>query len=180
MLQSRKAFSAILIFTKQSYDPSMHPVISHDFLKIPEDFRLESALHCVPKGPFLGMDWGKRRVGLAISDPDNQIALPLKVVASGGVLRGALSQLWDAHTIKALVIGWPCHSDGKLGALCPAIHRLALRLQHDHGWPICFWDERFTSRSIAALTIDRKEVVDHHAAAIILQGALDRWRRLST
>lgn len=124
------------------------------------------------------MDWGKKRVGLAISDDDNQIALPLKVVPAGGPLREALCHLWQAYSVKALIIGWPFHSDGNPGALCPAIYRLALRLQHDHGWPICFWDERFTSRSIAALTIDRKKITDHHAAAIILQGALDRWRHL--
>lgn len=132
----------------------------------------------ISKGPILGMDWGKKNVGLAISDSCNKVAMPLEVVDPGAALRRRLISLWDERNIKALVIGWPVHLNGNESKTCAVIFRLALRLRQDHGWPICFWDERLSTRAVQTLIIDRKVVTDHHAAAIILQGALDRLNGL--
>jgi putative Holliday junction resolvase len=140
---------------------------------------LEDIATHLGSGPFLGMDWGKRRVGLAISDADNQVAMPLCVVDAGGALRTTLITLWEERKIKALVMGWPLHADyGKESDLCPAISRLGHRLVDDHGWPICFWDERFSSQAVLHFPQKKGTELHHHAAAFILQGALHRWQHL--
>lgn len=132
------------------------------------------------KGPFLGVDWGQKWTGLAISDEHGQLAMPLKVVPSGGALRHVLVALWRDHGIQALILGWPLHLDGRQGSLCPTILRLAQRLIQDHGWSVGFWDERLSSQGGCAASpfspSTKGKRMDHHAAAFILQGALDQWR----
>ena len=147
-------------------------------MAIPHHLYPIEALCSLKKGPFLGMDWGRKRVGLAISDPDNTVAMPLSVVQAGGMLRTTLNALWSTRNIQALIIGWPLHANGQTGALCTPILRLAHRLHHDHGWPIALWDERFTTRSAHAFMLESKKVIDDHAAAVILQGALLRWKKI--
>lgn len=149
-------------------------------IDLQEDFTLISLASKIHKGPFLGMDWGKRHVGLAISDGDNKIAMPFQVVNAGAELRKALVLLWKDYNVKALIIGWPLHLNGQESALCATILRLAQRLRQDHNWPIALWDERLTSRGVASMSCDVKNIIDHHAAALILQSALDRWNFLTT
>ena len=151
-----------------------------DLSTIAPSFTLESLALTVSKGPFLGIDWGKTNVGIAISDPENQLALPLEVVQAGSRLRYRLSTLWDEYQVQALIIGWPLHLDGREGLLCKTIERLALRLFQDHQWPIAFFDERMTSKGVQSMLCDHKKVIDHHAAALILQGAIHRWTHLVT
>lgn len=142
---------------------------------------LENALSAIKKGPFLALDWGKRYSGLALSDPDNTVALPLCVVQTGGVLRARLADLWTAHHVQALIIGWPLNMAGHESPLCAPITRFAQRLQQDHDWSIAFWDERLSSRGVAAMTCgmhNKHSRDDHHAAALILQAAIKRWRDL--
>lgn len=146
----------------------------------PAHFHIEHLAKTVFSGPFLGLDWGKSRVGIALSDPDNSLSMPLKVVPTGGALRGALSTLWSEYDIKAIIIGWPMHQTGEASVLCAPILRLATRLHQDHGWPIALCDERFTSQGVAAFLHQPKAIIDDHAAALILQGALFRWKTLST
>lgn len=147
-------------------------------LHFSEHFDIHHLANTVKTGPFLGIDWGKSRVGIAISDPDNTLSMPLTVVPSGGPLRGALSRLWTEYAIRAIIIGWPMHHDGTPSALCPTILRLAERIHNDHGWPVTLWDERFTTQGVSAFLCQPKAVIDDHAAALMLQGALFRWKTL--
>ena len=144
----------------------------------PDHFHIEHLAKTVHHGPFLGIDWGKSRVGIALSDPDNTLSMPLTVVAAGGPLRGALSRLWNEYKPTAIIIGWPMHHTGQPSALCPAILRLAERLSQDHSWPVALWDERFTTQGVSAFLCQPKAVIDDHAAALMLQGALSRWNTL--
>jgi putative Holliday junction resolvase len=147
-------------------------------LVIPPHLRLESWAHTVSSGPFLGLDWGKARCGIALSDPDNCVAMPIKVCAPGGPLRHTLVELWNTYQCRAIIIGWPLHSSGDTGSLCAPIERLAQRLSQDHGWPTALWDERLTTQGARAWMCDSKTVMDDHAAAFILQGGLLRWQHL--
>lgn len=135
-------------------------------------------LHHLKKGPFLGIDWGRKRVGIALSNPENTVAMPFAVVGSGGMLRTTLNQLWRDYHVQALIIGWPLHASGTQSTLCANILRLAQRLTQDHNWPIALWDERFTTRGVNAVMIENKSIIDHHAAALILEGALQRWHNI--
>ena len=144
----------------------------------PPHFHIEHLAKTVFSGPFLGLDWGKVRVGIALSDPDNTLSMPLKIVQTGGPLRGALSALWNQYNAKAVIIGWPMHHTGQPSTLCAPILRLAERLHQDHGWPVALWDERFTTQGVSAFLCQPKAVIDDHAAALMLQGALFRWNTL--
>lgn len=142
-------------------------------------FNLHSIALNIKEGPFLGLDWGKKYVGLAISDKDNGVAMPLSVVNSGGALRHCLVNLWKEYQIQALVIGWPLHFSGERSTLCSPIENLAIRLSKDHGWPITLWDERLTSQAALKVCSSASgKRYDHHAACILLQGALNRWRSI--
>ena len=163
--------------TKEMSNLPAMPAACHHF---PAHFHIDHLAKTVPRGPFLGLDWGKSRVGIALSDPDNTLSMPLKVVPTGGALRGALSQLWKDYAIKAIVMGWPMHHTGEPSALCAPILRLATRLHDDHGWPIALYDERFTTQGVAAFLHQPKAVIDDHAAALILQGAIFRWKTLTS
>ena len=126
----------------------------------------------------MGMDWGRKRVGLAISNPENTVSMPLCVVQTGAMLRATLNQTWHDYAIQALIIGWPIHANGHTSPMCAPILRLAHRLHQEHNWPIALWDERFTTRGVNAVIIDKKNVVDDHAAALILEGAMTRWQNI--
>jgi putative transcription antitermination factor YqgF len=144
----------------------------------PQHLTLEHWAHQVESGPFLGLDWGKTRCGIALSDPDNCVAMPMTVCAPGGALRHTLVDLWNTYHCRGIILGWPLHSSGQVGGLCASILRLAQRLHDDHQWPIALWDERFTTQGARALMCDSKTVMDDHAAAFILQGGLQRWQSL--
>jgi putative pre-16S rRNA nuclease len=136
----------------------------------------------------LGVDFGERRVGLAISDPTATIARPLSTLKVGGrsdaVLRVAaeiarLSSEDDGlHTV---VVGLPLSLDGSPTDQTTAVTRFVEALRTRVGVPIVTEDERLTSveaeERLAELEPDwrrRKEVLDAEAAAVILQDYLDR------
>lgn len=155
-----------------------------------ETFSLKRLAEIAEKGPFLGVDWGKRWVGLSLSDPENILAMPIVSVSSAS-LRYVLQDLWRNHAVQGLVLGWPLHSSGKESVLCAAILRLAIRLRRDHHWKIAIWDERYSSlgaarqyekvnqrlRCLKGITKE-KRAMHHHAAAFMLQGALGNWQKL--
>jgi putative holliday junction resolvase len=171
---------------------------------LPAQWTLQALYNRLQTGPFLAMDWGKSRVGLAISDAGLQVAMPLEVVSTGGRLRYRLVELWQEYAVRALVIGWPVHACGSPGPLCPGIVRLAERLSTDHGWPVALVDERMTTQGarvamdVAALSCQGFSDAcgprrpsrsprpaqgwtnhqDAAAASLILQTALQRWAHL--
>lgn len=147
----------------------------------------------IGKGPWLGLDWGKKRSGLAVSDPELRYAMPLQVVTTGPALRYALLAHWQTYAAQCLIVGWPMHQDHNPTSLAPAIMRLAQRLRQDHGWPVILWDETLstqmatwhhhTSPPPRRLTRRRArtpfaQADDAYAAANILQGALYQWHAL--
>lgn len=135
-------------------------------------YTLETLAAHVKKGPFLGLDWGKKRLGIALSDPDNHVAMPLCQLETRAL--GQLAQLWATHQAQALIIGWPLNMDGSEGENCQRVRLFMQRLPT--AWPMSVWDERLSTQAISHLR--RPHGDDPHAAAVILQGALDRWRNL--
>jgi RNase H-fold protein (predicted Holliday junction resolvase) len=100
------------------------------------------------QGPFLAVDWGKKRAGLAMSDPERRVAVPLEVCSAGPVLRHKLVEYWQHYGASAVIFGWPVDRYGRPSALTPAIERLTKRLHQDHGWPIAFADETLSSWAV--------------------------------
>jgi putative Holliday junction resolvase len=136
---------------------------------------------------ILGLDVGRRRVGLAISDPSGLLARPLTTLQiSGG---DASAQVADAvHRIAAeddglslVVVGLPRHLDGSRSDQTTAVEQFIAALTPRIAVPIATEDERLSSREaesrLALRERDwrkRKAQLDAVAAAVILQDYLDR------
>jgi putative Holliday junction resolvase len=137
----------------------------------------------------LGVDFGERRIGLAISDPRGSFALPWKVIARRDDRSAidAIAALAAEEGIELLVVGSPRRpSDGAAGPAAARARRFGERLARRTGLPLEWVDEALTSREAAARLAEggsrgggRGARIDALAAQILLQDALDRRARAS-
>lgn len=140
-----------------------------------------------PGTALAGLDYGDRTIGIAVSDTLRQVATPLETIRRGKFTPDAarLGEILAARAISGLVLGLPRNMDGSEGPRCQATRAFARNLDRALDVSITFWDERLSTVAAerALLEADasrarRAEVIDHVAAAYILQGALDRMRML--
>jgi len=136
----------------------------------------------------LGVDLGRKRIGLAVSDPDAKLAFPAGVLASRGRQRDllALRALVREREIGRAVVGVPLHMNGRRGPEAEAAVRFAGELARLAGIPVDTLDERWTSveaeralRETAAgarAVKQRAGAVDETAAAILLRTYLELAR----
>ena len=133
----------------------------------------------------LGLDWGGRRIGTALSDERAEIAFPLGFVARSSPKKdlAALRALIAEHDISRVVVGLPIHMDGRHGPEAVEAMDFASKLSSATGLEVETLDERWTTveaeRSLSASTTGRgrsrrreqkrRDRVDATAAAIILR-----------
>ena len=131
----------------------------------------------------LGIDHGSKRIGLAISDPDGTVALPVGTLESRGPERdlAAIREVVEARQVERIVVGLPVHMDGRPGRQAKAARAFAERLAREVGLPVDTLDERWTTREAerALRTTGRRgkkkrAVVDSVAAALLLRTYLER------
>ena len=137
---------------------------------------------------MLGIDYGARRIGLALSDATATLASPWRLVqrppsetATLAILVEEINELLAAEDgLQAVVIGWPRRLDGSATHQTPAVEALARALEERISIPVILQDERLSSREaesrLATRERDwrrRKENIDAGAAAIVLQDYLD-------
>ena len=134
------------------------------------------------RGRFLGVDYGRVRVGLAVSDPDRRLASPLATYERRDKTQDAryFKELMAEHEIAALVVGLPVHLDGNEGSSAAEARSYGKWLAELTGLPCRFWGERFTTVEAesalwsAGLTHkQRKARRDRVAAQMLLQAYLD-------
>jgi putative Holliday junction resolvase len=134
-----------------------------------------------------GLDLGTVTIGVAVSDLFLSVATPLETIKRKKFTVDAekLLSLLIAREIGGIVLGLPRNMDGTEGARCQSTRAFARNLTRLTDLPITFWDERLSTvaaeRALLEADTTRKrraEVIDHVAAAYILQGALDRIRHL--
>jgi putative Holliday junction resolvase len=140
----------------------------------------------VPKGRVMGLDVGKVRVGVALSDPLGYTAQPLMTIwrkNPGEDLRNLL-RLIRKHEVVEIVVGNPLHLSGDVSPWAAKVQALAETLRERSGLPVHLWDERLSS--VAAHEIldeaehdrrDRKQVIDQVAATVILRGWMEARER---
>ena len=138
----------------------------------------------LPRGQALaGLDLGTKTIGVAVSDRLLSVATPLQTIrrVKFGLDAAALLDIARAREIGGLVLGLPRNMDGSEGPRCQSTRAFARNLAALTDLPITFWDERLSTVAAerALLEADtsrrkRAEVIDHVAAGVILQGALDR------
>jgi putative Holliday junction resolvase len=124
---------------------------------------------------LLGIDYGEKRVGLALSDDTKTIATPLVVVPNDKLLLGFIARLAQEHEVEAMVIGASHNYQGKENPVMRSIQSFAEKAHGTLGLPIHFESEMLTSVQAARHETDRS-LRDASAAALILQSYLDRKR----
>ena len=130
----------------------------------------------------LGVDLGSVRVGLAVSDPDGSIALPLDVVPRADACDVIVDRAGELG-VNQIVVGIPLRMDGSRGPEADAAEDFAAELERASKLPVARWDERLSTkeaeRAMRASGSDSRKQrgsVDKVAAALILQGYLDSRR----
>ena len=131
---------------------------------------------------LLGIDYGRVRVGLAVSDPQRRLASPLATYARRDAEQDAryFHEVVEAEEIGGLVVGLPVHADGNEGPAAAEARQFGQWLYKVTGLPCVFWDERFTTVEAESVLWDaglthkkRKARRDQLAAQIVLQTYLD-------
>ena len=136
----------------------------------------------------LGIDFGERRVGVAVSDPTGVIAQPLPTLRRRAGKRmplRALEELAEEYGVQVIVVGLPLALSGDDTDWTRTVRDVAGKLEERSGLPVQLVDERFTSaraeRAVRTLGLpkskrEEKDRVDAAAAVLILQSWLDTQR----
>jgi len=142
----------------------------------------EAAVHFPPRGALIGLDLGTKTIGVAVSDPDRRLATGVTTIARTTFTADAkeLLALAGERTATGFVLGLPVNMDGSEGPRAQSTRAFARNFAKLTDLPIALWDERLSTaaveRELIAADVSRKKraaVIDQHAAAFILQGALD-------
>jgi putative Holliday junction resolvase len=140
---------------------------------------------------ILGIDYGERRIGLALSDPSGTLASPLPTLKRRAGKRpplAALMEVIETHGVEVLVFGLPLTLSGEESEWTRAVRGVGEALAGRAGLPVHFMDERLTSvraeRTVRSLGLPKKKReektrVDAAAAVLILQSWLDRQQSVS-
>jgi putative holliday junction resolvase len=134
------------------------------------------------KGRLLAVDWGERRIGLAISDPLGMIASPAGHIVRRAGKRPPIAEVIrraEALEARGFVVGLPLDGEGADTARATEARHVAAELGKRTGLPVRLVDERFTTaaalravRELGGSTKGRKGDVDALAATVLLQHAL--------
>ena len=134
------------------------------------------------KGRLLAVDWGERRIGLAVSDPSGTIASPAGFIQRRAGKRPPIAEIvrrGEELTVEGWVVGLPLDGNGDDTPRATEARHVAAELEKRTGLPARLVDERFTTaaalraiREMGGSTRGRKGDVDALAATLLLQHAL--------
>lgn len=150
---------------------------------------VEAAKRWRPRGVLIGLDLGTKTIGVAACDPDRSVAMGIETIARRRFSADATRLLALAAERRAtgFVLGLPVNMDGSEGPRAQSTRAFARNLARLTDLPIGLWDERLSTAAVERVLIaadasraKRAKVIDQHAAAFILQGALDRLRPRGT
>jgi len=139
------------------------------------------------RGALIGLDLGTKTIGVATSDPERKLATGVTTIARKNFTADAqaLLALAGERAAAGFVLGLPVNMDGSEGPRAQSTRAFARNFARLTALPIALWDERLSTaaveRELIAADVSRSKraaVIDQHAAAFILQGALDRLARL--
>jgi putative Holliday junction resolvase len=129
---------------------------------------------------YMGLDVGKKRIGVAISDDTGLVATPVAVVKAGKKAIEEIRGLAREHLIEEIAVGMPLNMDGTKGEMAEYVEGFIAKLAKECEIKITPWDERLSTSAVTKVLIEggatrekRKTVVDKLSAAYILQGYLD-------
>jgi len=138
------------------------------------------------KSRLLGIDPGKNRVGIAISDENKVVSTPLKTILkkNNSNFLNEIKEIILVNNVKGIIIGHPINMDGSTGPSAQSAKDFAVYISNNVSIPVSMWDERLSSQGAFNLSsnldinISKKvDKLDENAASFILQGAIDYIRR---
>jgi putative Holliday junction resolvase len=138
-------------------------------------------------GRWIGIDYGTRRIGVAITDPGQTVATPARILDSAGTVsedaRRILQRAAD-NQAEGIVLGLPLNMDGSDSSQTALVRALAGELRKQAPLPVELWDERLSSfqadqhlDAAGVRAAKRRSLRDALAAQVILQSFLDARRK---
>lgn len=134
---------------------------------------------------ILALDYGEKRIGVAVSDPLGFTAQGLETIENKGKERvfQALQKICKELGVNEMVVGLPMNMNGSIGPKAQEVLKLVPEFEKTLGIPVTTWDERLSSREVGRLMIEeglsrakQKKQSDELAAILILQGYLESKR----
>ncbi len=134
------------------------------------------------KGRVVGIDFGDKRTGLAISDASRFLASGVETISVGGIVKtaDAVAEFVKKNNASAIIVGLPINMDGSQGFRAERVKEFAQLLKERVEIPIALYDERMTTMAATRFLNKtdtkgkkRKDVIDTLSAQIILQNFLD-------
>ena len=129
---------------------------------------------------ILGLDFGRARIGVAVSDELGLLAHPVKTIPVSRDAAKQIGEIAREKNVERVVIGLPYHMNGSLGEAADEVLAFAAKLRTLLACEVVTWDERLTTvaanralRAGGQKTRDSRDIVDQVAAQMILQGYLD-------
>ena len=138
------------------------------------------------KSRLLGIDPGKKRIGIAICDENKIVATPYTTIIKNNfsTFLTEINKIISDNDIKGIIIGNPINLDGSPSQSSQSAKDLAINLSKNISIPISLWDERLSSRGAFNLsnnlnvnTSKKISKLDENSATFILQGAVDFLNR---
>jgi len=143
-----------------------------------EDFKKKQTY----KSRLIGLDIGKKRIGVALCDERQVVATPYKTIIKENFEQflKELNLIIEENNITGIVAGNPVNMNGSYGASAQSVQDMLSLLSKNITIPITLWDERLSSAAAYKLTSQinikaakKMKFIDENAAAFILQGAID-------
>jgi putative Holliday junction resolvase len=133
----------------------------------------------------MGLDWGSKAIGVAISDELGITAQPILTLRRSSLRSdlASLNRLASEHAVHLIVLGLPLNMDGTEGPMARASRQLAAAIEANLGIKVELWDERLSTAAAERALLEgdvsrqkRRQVIDRIAASIILQSWLEAHR----
>ena len=135
-------------------------------------------------GRVIGIDWGARRTGIAITDESREFVFvrPVVVALNSDDLVEKITQIINSENVSGVVVGLPLRMDGTESDTTQNVRAFASALEKNLGVPICMLDETLSSASAQedmgrVRRVDIKQKLDSESARVILENALSIIKR---
>ena len=104
---------------------------------------------------ILAVDWGEKRIGLAVGDTSHGVAMPLDTVSGGSAAIDIVAERAKKEGARFILLGLPLTLSGEEGPMVEHIKRIAVALGKKAGVPVFFRDERFTSAAVSRYNVPK-------------------------
>ena len=124
---------------------------------------------------FLGIDYGLKHIGVAVSDPSNIISVPYSTFTEEEILT-KICQIIKDENIYGIIIGKPYHLDGSVSEMIQNVEKFSQKLEKIISEPILFIDERLSSKGYKSGKKTSKDSIHEKSACLILDDFLTLYK----